>query len=143
MLARLGLIAVVFCLIGCDSSSRAPEDVVPANSQPADSPSVKSVQAVISTEIGLPLEEISPEATFEDLGADGLDFARIITETQDQLDVVVSTEKLAEVTGEMDPKQMPAKLTVRQLAEIVEAAQASPAPGSSPDGLPGETAKPE
>ena len=144
MLIRLGLIVLVVFLVGCETSSPAPEETEPTTSLPADSPSVVGVKAVISSEIGIQPEDIRSEATFEDLGADGLDFARIITETQDQLGVVVSTEKLSEVTGEMNPKDMPAKLTVGQLAEIVEAGLApAPSTTSSDDDAPGEEGKSE
>lgn len=131
MLTRLGLVLLTLLLVGCDSSRPLP---TPTNSVPVESATVRGVQEVIASEIGLKQEEIGPELTFQELGVDGLDFARIINETQSYLGVVISTEKLAEVTGEMDPKQMPAKLTVRQLAEIVEAAQAAaPAEAATPD----------
>lgn len=114
-MTRLGLLFVAIVAVGCGSPAPPPAPLVPA-----DSPEVVQVQEVVSEQIGLKPEEVGPELTFAELGADGLDFVSIVKQAEQDLGVSISVETLEKVTGVSDPKDMPATLTVRQFAEVMK-----------------------
>ncbi|RCS40579.1 hypothetical protein DTL42_24725 [Bremerella cremea] len=125
-MTRLGLVFVTLVAVGCGASSSSPLPVPPAA---ANSPEVVKVQEIVAEQIGIAPADVAADQTFEKLGADGLDFVAIVFKTEDQLGVKISAEDLGTVTGVSDPKEMPAKLTVRQYAEFVESVkQAKPMP---------------
>lgn len=130
-MTRLGLVFIALIAIGCGTSAPPP-----APSVPTESKGVIGVQEIVAQQIGLSPEDISPEMTFAEMGADGLDFISIVTETEKQLGVPISVEALEKATGVSDPKDMPATLTVRQFAEVVESLKMpadQPAADSKPE----------
>ncbi|WP_158265557.1 acyl carrier protein [Blastopirellula marina] len=114
-MTRLGLVFVALITIGCGTSAPPPAPTVPTESK-----GLSSVQEIVAQEIGLEPEDVSPDKTFDELGADGLDFISIVTEVEVRLGVAITVEVLEKATGVSDPKDMPATLTVHQFAEVVE-----------------------
>ena len=53
---------------------------------------------VIATKQGLPLDQVRPESTFEELGIDSLDRLNILFELEGEFDIQIDDEQAKQVT---------------------------------------------
>lgn len=77
------------------------------------------VQEVIAAQLKAKPEDIDPQKTLGDLGADELDVVEVVMELEDRLKISISDEALAKVAGTDKPNELVSRLTVAQLAGVV------------------------
>ena len=57
----------------------------------------EKVQEIIAEELALDVEEVTPDATFDDLGADSLDIVEVVMAFEDEFDVAIPDEDAEEI----------------------------------------------
>ena len=57
----------------------------------------EKVKEIIAEELALDLEEVTADATFDDLGADSLDIVEVVMAFEDEFDVAIPDEDAEEI----------------------------------------------
>ncbi|MBM7556592.1 acyl carrier protein [Halanaerobacter jeridensis] len=57
----------------------------------------EKVKEIIAEELALDLEEVTEDATFDDLGADSLDIVEVVMAFEDEFDVAIPDEDAEEI----------------------------------------------
>jgi len=57
----------------------------------------EKVKEIIAEELALDLEEVTEEATFDDLGADSLDIVEVVMAFEDEFDVAIPDEDAEDI----------------------------------------------
>ncbi|MFO7819700.1 MAG: acyl carrier protein [Halanaerobacter sp.] len=57
----------------------------------------EKVQEIIAEELALDVEEVTSDATFDDLGADSLDIVEVVMAFEDEFDVAIPDEDAEEI----------------------------------------------
>ena len=58
---------------------------------------MRIIQQIISYHLGMPIDQIAPECTFEDLGADSLDCVEIVMDIEDKQGIIITNAELEEI----------------------------------------------
>ena len=62
----------------------------------------EKVKEIIAEELALDLEEVTEDATFDDLGADSLDIVEVVMAFEDEFDVAIPDEDAEDIATVQD-----------------------------------------
>lgn len=109
-------LAVVNCS-GCQPANNAGPPVKAASSSTS---SIDRVRAIVSKQLAVPIEKVTPKTTLGELGADSLDYVELIMEFEDAFSISIPDDKPLDLAGDQESKDLNKKVTVQILSDLVD-----------------------
>ena len=124
MLRSILLIALIASLFSSGCESRKSPPSVSASSASsvttASSSTVDRVRKIVSEQMGVALEKITPKTSLGALAADELDFVELIMELEESFSITISETKAEALTGTSDWQKGMNNVTIEKLASLVD-----------------------
>lgn len=106
---------------GCESRKSPPSAAAAraSSATTASSTTIDRVRKIVSEQMGVALEKVTPKTSLGDLGADELDFVELIVELEESFSVTISDTKVEALTGTSDWQKGMHNVTIEKLSTLV------------------------
>ncbi len=107
---------------GCESSKSPPSAHATSTSSatPASPTTIDRVRKIVSEQMGVALEKITPKTSLGALAADELDFVELIMELEESFSITITDTKAQALTGTSDWQRGMKNVTIEKLSTLVD-----------------------
>jgi acyl carrier protein len=120
--AFYGIVVIVALACGgcSEPSDSAKQSPINNRTTSTSSATVNRVRKIVSEQMGVEIDRLSPTTSLGDLAADELDFVELIMEIEDSFSITIPDDVAEELTGNRDWQQGMRNVTIQKLANLVE-----------------------